>query len=367
MPDRRTVLKHMVTGCAVAGLLPLIPGCARNPPERLVFSTARDRKGHFSARIASPDRIWQHIVPLPERGHGIARHPVQPVLVCCDRRPGQYLHIIDFRDGTLLKRIGSQPNRHFYGHATYSHDGSQLFATENDLNKGSGLIGVYETTHYNKVSEFSAHAIGPHEIHLHPDNRTLVVANGGIQTHPASRRQKLNLATMQPRLSYIDSHSGELLEEHSFQHHQLSIRHFDIAPDGTVVFGMQYQGDSADIRPLVALHHRGESIRPMQADDADWLQLNQYIASVCVLPEADTIVTTAPRGNTVAFWRLSDQQLVNTVSVKDAAGVTAINQHNAVVSNGIGELIHYTCRAGNGRESHRLLYPNCQWDNHMSF
>ncbi|GAA4651769.1 DUF1513 domain-containing protein [Kistimonas scapharcae] len=366
MPTRRTVLKHMVTGCTMTGLLPWISGCSSNPPERLIFSTARDRQGQFSARIASPDQVWQHIVPLPARGHGIAIHPTQPVIICCDRRPGQNLHLIDGRNGALLKRIGSQPNRHFYGHATFSADGKKLFAAENALNDGRGMIGVYETSHYNKVAEFSAHAIGPHEIHLHPDNRTLVVANGGIMTHPATGRQKLNLATMQPRLSYIDSHTGELLEEHSFQHHQLSIRHLDIAPDGTVVFGMQYQGDSADIRPLVALHRRGESIRPMQADDADWLQLNQYIASVCVLPEADTIVTTAPRGNTVTFWRLSDQQLMNTVSVNDAAGVTAISQHTAVVSNGIGELIHYSCRAGNGQETQRLLYPNCQWDNHLT-
>ena len=46
-------------------------------------------------------------------------------------------------------------------------------------------------------------SFGPHEIRLLPQGDTLVVANGGIETHPDSGRSKLNLPTMRPNLAYI--------------------------------------------------------------------------------------------------------------------------------------------------------------------
>src|SRR3546814_16205164 len=85
-----------------------------------------------------------------------------------------------------------------------------------------------------------------------PDGHTLAVCNGGIRTHPDFPRAKLNLATMRPSLAYIDRHKGRLIAEARWpdDRHPLSIRHLDVAPDGTVAFGMQYKGPKGNAMPL---------------------------------------------------------------------------------------------------------------------
>ncbi|MCK0317313.1 DUF1513 domain-containing protein, partial [Salmonella sp. 15E65] len=90
--------------------------------------------------------------------------------------------------------------------------------------------------------EFDSGGIGPHEVVLMPDGKTLCVANGGILTHPDYGKLELNLDTMRPSLAYIDAASGELLEKVELEPalHRLSIRHLALAADGCVWFGCQY-------------------------------------------------------------------------------------------------------------------------------
>src|SRR3546814_17224363 len=100
-----------------------------------------------------------------------------------------------------------------------------------------GCIGIYDATAgYRREAELEAYAIGPHEMVLLSDGRTLAVANGGIQTHPARRREKLNIDTMQPSLAYIDAESGALLHDHRLQPalHPASIRPIAATAGATV-------------------------------------------------------------------------------------------------------------------------------------
>ena len=57
------------------------------------------------------------------------------------------------------------------------------------------------TDDYRQVGELPAHGVGPHEVVLMPDGKTLAVANGGIRTHPDRDRVPLNLDSMQPSLT----------------------------------------------------------------------------------------------------------------------------------------------------------------------
>src|SRR3546814_12613287 len=93
------------------------------------------------------------------------------------------------------------------------------------------------------------------------DGRTLAVANGGIQTHPARRREKLNIDTMQPSLAYIDAESGALLHDHRLPPalHQASIRHIAATAGDTVGVVMQYDGPRDTLVPLVGFHRGGEA------------------------------------------------------------------------------------------------------------
>ncbi|WP_281645743.1 DUF1513 domain-containing protein [Parendozoicomonas sp. Alg238-R29] len=365
MLSRREFLSQLLmSGAAIAA--GSLAGCSFSQNVSPLLSVARDRKGQYSIRIFSPETVQQRILNIPGRAHGLSLHPSGRIAVCHDRRPGRRMYIVDLEDQSLSRTLEAAPNRHFFGHGVFSPDGNFLYTTENNYQKGEGVIGGYQVSDWSRIDEFSSRGIGCHELRLHPDGETLVVANGGILTHPDQPRKKLNLESMTPKLSYINRHTGELLEERSFGHHQLSIRHLDVADDGTAVIGMQYQGDKTDIQPLVALHRRGEAIQPMVAEDDQWLGLSQYIASVVCLPGSQIAVTTTPRGNRVVFWNMNARRQIASFHVSDVAGAALTGSNQVTVSNGGGELITYSYEGYDMKEASRLRYPDTNWDNHMA-
>ncbi|CAM3773812.1 DUF1513 domain-containing protein [Parendozoicomonas haliclonae] len=360
---RQFISGLLISGAAGAGGS-LLSGCGRTANTPLL-SVARNRKGDYSIRIFSGEVFQQFTLPIPARAHGISLHPLGQTAVCHDRRPGRRMYVVDLETRSLIHTLSAEDNRHFFGHGVFSPDGDWLYTTENNYESGHGVIGVYNTVTWKREAELSSHGVGCHQLCLHPDGKTLVVANGGILTHPETPRKKLNLDTMFPSLSYVDRQTGELLEEQRFGHHQLSIRHLDVSPDGTVVFGAQYQGEKTDIHPLVGMHRRGESVQAMNGSDEHWLSLGQYVASVACFPDNQTAVITSPRGNIVQFWDLASRSLLRRFPVRDVAGIAVTGVNSAIVSNGLGELISYQRVGDDVSETSRIHYPDTSWDNHM--
>ena len=115
------------------------------------------------------------------------------------RRPGSFALAFDIHDRRAPVLFTTPANRHFYGHGVFSRDGRLLYATEHDNETRDGLIGVYNATGgYKRIGEMPTYGIGPHEVILLSDGKTLAVANGGIETHIETGREKLNLSSMQP-------------------------------------------------------------------------------------------------------------------------------------------------------------------------
>lgn len=190
-------------------------GAVRAPPALSVgvWASCRSdpRGGHFLTAFDDTDRV-RFDIPLPARGHGIAFRPAGRECAVFARRPGTFLWVADIGEGRVLHRIESPQNRHYYGHGVFDPKGRLLYVTENDFETGIGVIGVYDAGDgYRRLGELPSHGVGPHELKLMGDGRTLVIANGGIRTHPDLGRSKLNLADMDPSLAYVDTADGRLL------------------------------------------------------------------------------------------------------------------------------------------------------------
>ena len=78
------------------------------------------------------------------RGHGMVPLPGSDELILVARRPGDWLWRIDWRRGIVRARAQAAPDRHCYGHAVLSGDARTLFATENDVATGQGVVGIYD-------------------------------------------------------------------------------------------------------------------------------------------------------------------------------------------------------------------------------
>lgn len=353
--ERRTFLAH-------GGALLL---AAMAPAQADAALTRLNRSSHlFAAAWMDDDRqpgvalldangalLWQET--LPARGHGFARRPDGRQGVVFARRPGRFGLAFPLGEAATPQVFDSTGGRHFYGHGVYSADGRLLYTTENDIDGERGVIGVRDVqSGFRHIGEFDCHGIGPHDIALSPDGNRLIVANGGILTHPDSGRQKLNLATMRPGIVVIDAQTGDLVSRHELpsRWHRLSLRHMACDELGGIWIGGQYEGDPADAAPLIAHLPIDAELTPIALPDT-WLPtLAGYIGSVAFDRRSQRVACTAPKGNCIVLLdgttgaplELLEQPATCAIAAADGAFVTASEQGLA------------------GSQQHAW-----HWDNHM--
>jgi len=365
--DRRRLLAGAAGLFAVWGLPWRAPQAAAG--ERFFVSACAGADGETLARVVAEDGRVVATLPLPGRGHGAARRPAKREVIVFARRPGHFAVIFDPLSAEPARRIDAPQGHHFYGHGVFSPDGRWLFACENDYDRTRGCIGVYDATAgYRREGELDAYAIGPHEMVLLSDGRTLAVANGGILTHPDKGRRKLNIESMQPSLAYIDTQSGALLHDHRLAPdlHQLSIRHLAATPKDEVGFVMQYEGPRNRLVPLVGLHRgEGDIVLPEPGEPV-LRAMRQYCGSAAMEASGQVLAASAPRGGRVTFWSMGEQRYLGEVALGDGCGVAASGESGGfLLSSGYGQLVHHNVFSGETLALDDPTAASVAWDNHL--
>ena len=355
----------------IAGSLVPAQFCAKAaaPSAPLYLSARADAAGGYRISSFAEDGTSLFDLPLPGRGHSFAARPDGSAAVHFARRPGRFAVILDLERGTFVRRVEARADRHFYGHGVFSHDGRLLYATENDFDGERGVIGVYDGARgYRRVGELPSHGIGPHEIALLSDGETLVVANGGIATHPDLPRVKLNLPSMAPSLCFVDRQSGALRRELTLDPalHRLGIRHLDVGPADTVAVAMQYEGPAQDRVPLVALQRGGGPLRLLHGPPNVIRAMKNYCGSVCFDPSGRTIAVSGPRGNLVTFWDVGSDRYLSSTEVRDGCGVApGAKSGEFLASSGLGGVVVVDARSGTTRPLAVGGLEAARWDNHL--
>ncbi len=333
------------------------------------FASCRaDREGRFfvSGLTGSGDLAFD--LPLPGRGHSLAVHPTRPEVVALARRPGDFALAVDLESGQPAGLFEAPAGRHFYGHGTFVESGDTLLAPENRYETGEGVIGIYDArSGYRRLGELPSHGIGPHDLQLMPDGRTLVVAVGGIRTHPETGRSKLNIETMAPSLNYLELESGRLLGRYALapKLHKLSIRHLDVNARGRVAIAMQYEGDRRDRVPLVGLHDGGEEIRLLEAPAEFQARMRLYTGSVAFDTSGDFLAVSSPRGGLITLWNGRNGAFLGAQAAVDGSGVAQAGDPGAfLIAAGDGAVIRADVLSGSS-ELLRPPDPDLRWDNHL--
>ncbi len=122
---------------------------------------------------------------VPMRAHGCAVHPTDPNRVLFFARPGRR-QAFELDRATMKARtvFTTEAGRHLAGHGTYSADGNLILTPEHDYERAKGVVVVRDARNFAIVGEIDTNGIDPHEVAWLPDHRSLLVANGGIMTHP---------------------------------------------------------------------------------------------------------------------------------------------------------------------------------------
>jgi len=330
--DRRKFLQGVAGAVAFAAW----PAGAASPPRYMACRLKGEDKASAAAFDLSGRELFA--LDLPARGHDIAQRPDSIDAAIFARRPGAWFVVVETNTGAIRAHRTAAENRHFYGHGVYSADGRLLYATENDIQSGKGVVGIYDATdEYRRIGEFHSFGIGPHDIALLGDGRTLVVANGGLMTLPESGREVLNRDSMRSTIDLIDREHGELKAtfelDPSFR--DLSLRHLALTPRGDILFGGQYEGDPEEMPLLAGMVSADGRICALPMPDEELAALSNYIGSVAVDRDGETLAATSPHGNRIAFWNIAAREFIGSRRMGDVCGVAPAPDSQAfVVSSG---------------------------------
>lgn len=366
VPDaqRRRFLQLLASG----SLLAVLPGLGHaRPAQTARYLTARQHAGRQEAVVLDATGRELKILPLPARGHSFAIDKVRQRAVVFGRQPGFFALAFSLEGDTPTDSLPLPEDRHYFGHGIFSADGQRLYTTENDFDGSRGVIGIYDARpgqHWRRLGEFDSHGIGPHEVLLLPDGKTLCVANGGILTHPDYGKLELNLESMQPSLVYLEAASGKLLEKRELapELHQLSIRHLALDGQGSVWFGCQYSGPASDQPPLVGCHRRGEPLQLFSGPADTLRELRGYIGSVSVDDSGQVIATSSPVGGLVCYWQAGTGRFLGSTARPDGCGVAPAGPGHFLISDGFGHIV----RSGPGQAAEALqTASDLAWDNHF--
>ncbi|BFM08466.1 DUF1513 domain-containing protein [Halioxenophilus aromaticivorans] len=371
--SRRQLLTAM--GCAgITVTLPLA-GCGNSKTQREVIASAAGGKAnHFSVSwVHSRQQQFTgdvHAAAAQFRGHDVVQHALrEDRLLVVARRPGTQVLEVDINRGEVVASFTCQPGLHLNGHACFSADGKTLFTTESNIAKGEGVIVVRDSDTYQVLAHMPSFGIEPHEAKMMPDGKTLVVANGGILTHPESGRKKLNLASMHSSLTYVDVFTGKLVDDFTLPEAKSSIRHLDVTTDGSVVFATQLQRSAMshnEIVPLGGYHKPGQPLQLFQHPAAVISRLDDYMGSVRVNAQTRLVGFTSPRGDLAVFWHLDSAEFVGYHSFHDVCGIAcSVDKQQFVLSNSLGQLRRLNAKTLEEDRSQRASYAGTAWDNHM--
>jgi len=308
--------------------------------------------------------------PMPARAHDLVLSPDSNHLLCIARRPGIYLSVLNANHGQVITQQTAKKGRHFYGHGCFSADGRYLFTTENAYDEARGVIGVRDVRRdYQQVAEWNAHGIGPHQLSLSANGEYIIIAIGGIQTHPKSGREKLNLDSMQSALVYLDAKSGSLIAKHTLPESErsLSIRHMAVTRDGLVGLAFQDQDSFSQHNALVGFHQWGQSIKSQSAEKTIQHQMQGYCASITTDVSGRWFAVTSPRGNLITLWNGATQSYINFASLRDCGGIAPTGlEGEFVVTSGRGRVMLINAKSA---QKHHLSQSKSKeyraWDNHF--
>ncbi|QDC10669.1 DUF1513 domain-containing protein [Oceanicola sp. D3] len=352
--------RQFLAGLAAAASLPRSSWADAGAPAYL--AAARDPSGAYCLCGLSPAGALRFRIPLPDRGHAAAAHPTRPFAVAFARRPGRFALVIDCATGQQTARLEAPNGRHFYGHGAFLHGGTLLATSENDYAAGRGVIGLWAPDEgYARIGEVPSGGIGPHEILTLPGDETLLVANGGLQTHPDHSRRVLNLTDMRPNLAVVSPDRGPLtVSELPSELAANSIRHLALRPDGLAGFAMQWQRDVVEPVPLLGLWQAGAALRLCTAPPLRALAMEGYAGSVAFSGDGAFVGITSPRGGEVQLFNAETAALVAHWRRADICGL-APSGAGFLASDGMGGLFQLSATG----TAQLLARHDAAWDNHL--
>lgn len=270
----------------------------------LATDEAVDRAGRSQTLLTCIDLDAQALIArtfaVPFYGHGYAVDPRDAGRCLIFEKKGPGCCLVDLRRGQVVAEVAARPGRQFYGHGTFNRDGAFLFCTETYVEDGSlrGVVAVRDSNTLAWKADLPSYGASPHDLHLAPDQRHLVVTNGGGTLASGTA----------PNLCWIDLRSHKAVRRLLLSDALVNAGHVALlGDDRAVVVSAPRDGLEAGATGVhggIAFWRgeAGDEARLRSAQGPEVAAMAGETLSVAIHRGSRTAVATNPRGHQVSRW-----------------------------------------------------------------
>jgi hypothetical protein len=178
-------------------------------------------------------------------------------------------------------------------------------------------------------------------------------------------RRELNPEAIATSLVYIDVRSGDEFERHDLGPDKaVSLRHPDVAGDGTVIAGRLRQKAGGEADALIYRHRRQQPLEACLLPQDLGRSLASYVSSVAFDASGRFAAVTSSRGRLVVAIDIASRRVVTTTGLNDLSGIAAARETASFIATGCrGSLVSVSRW---GRPVTPLGAARWSWDNHVA-
>lgn len=256
------------------------------------------------------------LIAIPFLAHGIAIDPNDAARAVLFEKKGPGACVVDLRARTMVRTIPTAPGRRFYGHGSFSADGTLLYATESVVDHDfTGVLTVRDAQTFAELGVVPTYGTAPHDCQLIDQGKTMVIANGGG-----------SIAGGAPAgVCYVDLQSEKLLDRVELASPLFNTGHIAVTSGGDLaVVSAPRDGLPSPSQQLgaVSLRTRGGALTTVQRPEEVVRRMLGETLSVVIDEEARVVLATHPLGNCISIWRLDDAEFLGKLELAGPRGVT---------------------------------------------
>jgi hypothetical protein len=230
------------------------------------------------------------------------------------------------------------------------------------------VIGIYRSSSWRRLGELSTFGVGPHEMLLLPDGRTLAIANGGIATEPGLGDGRTAVGGgVEADLVLIDRRTGERRGQWRLPPGlaDLSIRHLAVDGTGNLWFGGQWEGP-ADARPPLLGRLSRQGVLEMMTTGTIEGNLGNYVGSVAADRSGTLIAASSPRAGSIAVLDAAAGRVLAVLPLTDGCGLApGSSSGGAFIATSGGGRVEELRVSGDKLVEEPLQATPARWDNHL--
>jgi len=259
-------------------------------------------------------------------GHGLTFDPTDPHRAALFEKRGSGACILDLENRRVVRPIPAG-EREFYGHGSFSPDGSLLYSTEILVSEDyRGVIVVRDGATLEELGEFPTYGESPHDCVLRDDGRTLVVTNGGSRVPGGDP----------PSVTYVDVESRELVERVTIENPDVGAGHLALTLAGDLaVVSAPREWMSVESVGAASFRTVGGVLRTMEEPRETTGRLKGESLSLAIHEPSGIVGVTNPLANLLTFWELTSGRLVRSLDLAYPRGIAlTLDGERFVVSYG---------------------------------